>query len=102
MTELKEDCYWYYEEQDMGARLPFCKLKKGFDPIEPEECRACSEYHSKYKKTHADYVRSMSDQVLATFIWSALSRAYECGRKGIHFDNDLTETLSWLREEGEI
>ena len=65
---LKEDCYWYYEERDMGARLPFCKLKKGCNPIAPEDCANCEKYHSRYTRIKADSIRSMSDEELAKII----------------------------------
>ena len=60
----KEDCYWYREEQDMGAHNPYCQIKGG-NYIEPEDCENCEHYHSKYKKTNADRIRSMTDEELA-------------------------------------
>ena len=63
---IKEDCYWYDYEQDMGARIPFCKLQKGFNPL--QSCNSCSQYHSKYKKTEADCIRTMSDEELANLL----------------------------------
>lgn len=66
---VKDDCYWYEEEQDMNARLPFCKLKKGCQPIEPEDCENCENYHSVYKRINADRVRAMSDKELEEWYW---------------------------------
>lgn len=59
---VKEDCYWYDEEQDMGAHIPFCKCKGTF-PL--ENCGGCEHYHSRYKRTNADRIRAMTDEELA-------------------------------------
>ena len=59
----REDCYWYSEDIDMGARLPFCGIQKGIDPL--ESCDGCKEYHCKSKRTNADRIRAMSDEELA-------------------------------------
>ena len=63
----KEDCYWYREEQDMCAHIPYCQSKGG-NYIEPEDCENCEHYHSKYEKTNADRIRVMDDEELAEYI----------------------------------
>lgn len=63
---LKEDCYWYWEDHDMGARIPFCTARKGSDPL--ETCDGCGEYHSKHRRTQGDRIRSMSDRELAFYL----------------------------------
>jgi hypothetical protein len=94
----KEDCYWYKEEQDMGAYIPYCDCKNIF-PIDPKDCENCDQYHSKYKKTNADRIRAMTDEELAEFI----------GRDPMHdiCPNNCNEdpdrpckvcVLNWLKE----
>ena len=51
----------------MGARLPFCGIQKGIDPL--ESCDGCKEYHCKSKRTNADRIRNMSDEELADVIF---------------------------------
>ena len=94
-----EDCYWYYEEKDMGARIPFCKLRKGIDPIGLADCENCENYHSKYKPTNADKIRAMSDEKLANFLCRiSICTGRTClGMKYCDFDG--TGYLAWLREE---
>lgn len=89
----REDCYWYSEEIDMGARLPFCGLQKGIDPL--ESCDGCKEYHSKYKRTNADRIRSMTDEELAKWIFELLW-AYDA-----ICDKNTKRWLDWLKEETE-
>lgn len=61
---IKRSCYWYDEEQDMGAHIPMCNCYNIF-PL--ENCSECKEYHSKYERTNADKVRSMSDENLVNW-----------------------------------
>ena len=93
----KEDCYWYEEEHDMGATIPFCKLRKGLDPIEYEDCAKCEKYHSKYKRTNADRIRSMTDEELADVI----AEGFCSGRldKCDNYKRCTDCTLDWLKEE---
>lgn len=91
--EVKEDCYWYDEEQDMGARLPWCKLKPySHGPIEPSDCKDCLHYHSKYKKTNADGVRAMNDEQLSEWFWKMLD--YTRG-----FTDSRIALREWLKAE---
>lgn len=83
----KEDCYWYKEELDMGAHIPYCQ-NKGGNNIEPKDCENCEQYHSKYKPTNADKIRAMDDEELAEWI--------------ISITEDLTTRwLDWLKQEVE-
>jgi len=91
-TSPNTDCYWYDEEQDMNAHIPFCKLKKGFTPISYEDCSDCENYHSKYKKTNADRIRAMSDEELAN--WFAIISSSK--------PQSSPEWLEWLRREVDI
>ena len=75
----KRDCYWYEEDIDMGARIPFCMLSKSSQPL--EDCTNCTEYHSKYKRTNADHIRSMNDYDLAEWLCKILTY---CSNKGIN------------------
>ena len=45
--KTKESCYWYGEEPDMGAHIPFCS-KNGIFPL--EDCGDCSEYIDRRRK----------------------------------------------------
>ena len=89
----KEDCYWYAEEQDMNARIPYCKCKSKF-PIGPEDCKHCELYHSKNKKTNADRIRSMTDEELANKMSGLESFALTCGGGW-----PPEKWLDWLRNE---
>lgn len=65
---IKEDCYWYYEDQDMNARIPCCKIIDHWPKawgIGPGDCKECKHYHSKFKRTFGDWFRSMNDYELA-------------------------------------
>lgn len=44
MSIKRNDCYFYYEEPDMGAHIPICKLysKLGYCP-----CENCKDYVSE-------------------------------------------------------
>jgi len=66
---LKEDCYWYSEEHDMGARIPYCGCKSG-RPIESKDCENCEKYHNRYHKTKGDSIRSMTDEELAECLYN--------------------------------
>ena len=39
--ECNKLCRFYEEVQDMGANIPFCKLIRGSDPLQPETCISC-------------------------------------------------------------
>ena len=100
---IKEDCYWYDYEQDMGARIPFCKLQKGFNPL--QSCEGCNQYHNKYKRTQADRIRCMSDEKLARFI----VRKSQCpdGYTSVFGPHCVEENgceecwLEWLKKEAD-
>jgi hypothetical protein len=83
---IKTDCYWYEEWEDMNATFPCCKLS---DNDILDSCDRCKEYHSKYHQTNADYIRQMTDEELAAWIW----------------ENDMLcftrkeDVKEWLREE---
>lgn len=94
--ECRQDCYWYEEVPDMGARIPFCKLKKGITPIGYEDCEHCENYHSKYKKTNADCLRSLSDEGLAEYL-SHIDSPYRMG----YARKEKREWLDWLKEEAQ-
>ena len=89
----KEDCYWYKEWQDMGAHVPYCRCKKA-DFIEPKDCENCEQYHSKYKPTNADKIRSMTDEELAKKISGIESFALTCGGGW-----PPEKWLDWLKQE---
>ena len=88
----KEDCYWYEEWQDMGAHVPYCRCKRA-DFIEPKDCENCEQYHSKYKPTNADRIRSMSDEKLAEFISSQIIDR--------NIGVPVEAWLDWLKKENE-
>lgn len=96
----KEDCYWYGEWQDMGARIPYCKCKKfPEDTIGPNDCESCKQYHSKYKPSNADKLRAMSDEELAEFIWNAMD---DICPNNCHEDPERpceVCILDWLKQE---
>ena len=85
----KEDCYWYKEELDMGAHIPYCQ-NKGGNHIEPKDCENCEQYHSKYKPTNADRIRAMTDEELADFLHEEMMAAIVRGWKS---------WLDWLKQE---
>ena len=98
---IKEDCYWYDYEQRMGARLSFCKLQKGFKPL--QSCEGCNQYHSKYKRTHADNLRAKSDEGLAD--WFVEQSPGICPGGRLYDEDHCTQTtcfncwLDWLKQE---
>lgn len=63
---IKENCYWYEYDNDMGARIPYCKIH-GDNVL--ESCDNCEQYHSKYETTKADVFRAMSDEELVEFLF---------------------------------
>ena len=71
----------------MNATFPCCKLSDNCDIL--DSCDRCKEYHSKYHPTNADYIRQMTDEELAAWIW----------------ENDMLcftrkeDVKEWLREE---
>ncbi len=84
---VKENCYWFEEDHDMGARIPFCKIKEDFQPLEPSDCESCGYYHSKYQRTRADNIRAMSDEKLAEWLY-------------VNGDGSSYQFwLKWLRQE---
>lgn len=93
----KEDCYWYGEELDMGAHIPYCQSKGG-NYIEPKDCENCKHYHSKYKKTNADRIRSMTDEELAEWFCTMCNFGDFCPYKD-DCDTNGSGVLKWLREE---
>lgn len=93
-ASCKEDCYWYREEPDMGAHIPYCAATGKF-PIDAEDCTDCKQYHSKYHTTNADRIRAMTDEELADFMIGAAQRG------GKPTESGLIRWLDWLREEAE-
>lgn len=94
----KENCYWYREDQDMKATIPFCVLHDTY-PADPP-CAGCEDYHSKHNRSNADCYRAMSDGELA----KKLSGRAECPDK-IHMDNCTEQCeacwLDWLKSPAE-
>lgn len=87
---IKENCYWYEYNNDMGARIPYCTCQKGTDPL--ESCEGCTEYHSKTKKTNADRIRAMTDEELALYIHNAEAQAADTGSA-----DTVDSWLDWLK-----
>ena len=83
-TAYKEDCYWYREEQDMNAHIPYCLYNNKF-PL--DSCDNCEDYHSRNKRTIGDKIRGMNDRQLTEL----LEGEYSGIAKG--------KTLDWLRKE---
>ena len=96
----KEDCYWYKEEPHMGAHIPYCQ-NKGGNYIEPKDCENCKHYHSKYKKTNADRIRTMMDEELAEkFEEIQLQIVKTYGNDHLLLKGKLKKYwLGWLRQE---
>lgn len=88
-TPYKEDCYWYREEQDMNAHIPYCTCKNQF-PL--NTCENCEDYHSRSKRTQGDRIRSMTDEELAEWL---------CDIAGWlpMYDGKMHPILDWLKEE---
>lgn len=72
-SHVREDCYWYEYESDMGARIPYCGAKRLNRPIEPSDCNGCKEYHSKLGLSNGDKIRRMTDEELADLICQILT-----------------------------
>lgn len=43
--DFKTDCYFYTEDHDMGATIPWCTSKKAI--CEPHQCNGCQDFISK-------------------------------------------------------
>ena len=105
-TPYKEDCYWYREEQDMNAHIPYCPCKNEF-PL--NSCESCEDYHSRSKRTQGDRIRGMNDRQLAELLTDVAKKSAKklCeSLKTVDVDlsncdfNTLTKMhLEWLREE---
>lgn len=102
-TPYKEDCYWYREEQDMNAHIPYCTCKNQF-PL--NSCENCGDYHSRSKRTQGDAIRDMTDEELATVIaWPYLASPPWCANHTTcpYISEDPTPcdkcALDWLRED---
>ncbi len=86
-SKFREDCYWYDEERDMGARIPFCKAR---DIYPLEKCYIdCMHYHNKSKPTNADTLRGLSDDKL-------LYRIMYIHRR-LNKDISVLDVLNWLK-----
>ena len=49
-SSYQRDCYYFSEEQDMGAHIPCCDRIPGFDGYEPKNCnKDCPYYISRSK-----------------------------------------------------
>lgn len=94
----KEDCYWYREEPDMGAHIPYCDCKNKF-PIEWVDCKDCEQYHSKYRATNADMIRAMSDERLAEFESTLGCHPFASKENCYGVANCSACWLDWLRKE---
>lgn len=108
-TPCKKDCYWYREEEDMNARIPYCLCTNQF-PLERCE-KNCEDYHSRSKRTQGDKIRSMNDRQIAELLTDVAMKSAEklCeSLKTVDIDlsncnfNILYKThLDWLRQEVE-
>ena len=58
-SKKKTDCYYYHEEQDMGAHIPTCNryCRLGYCP-----CEACDKYLSKGKAD--DILKMFADKAI--------------------------------------
>lgn len=84
---VKEDCINYYPP---GRDDEYCMVK---DDVFLH-CDGCEKYKSKYTKTNADIIRSMTDEELAAWIVDELIEpGYNSREKG------LKMWLDWLRKE---
>lgn len=97
-TQYKEDCYWYREEQDMNAHIPYCTCKNQF-PL--NTCENCEDYHSRSKRTQGDRIRAMTDEELAEFIVRCIEADFfRVNVLGTH-SSSAEEWLDWLRQEAD-
>lgn len=94
---IKENCYWYEYDNDMGARIPYCKIHS---ENVLESCDNCRQYHSKFEETKADVFRSMSDEEMAEYINLHTAEAMWCNSPPEncppHEDCELC-ILEWLK-----
>ena len=85
----------------MGARLPFCGIQKGIDPL--ESCDGCKEYHCKSKRTNADRIRAMSDEELAEWLAKITDcnecKLYRFNQCMISEETCVCRWLDWLKQE---
>ena len=99
-TAYKEDCYWYREEQDMNARIPYCLCTNQF-PL--DSCENCEDYHSRSKRTQGDRIRQWSDEEIAEFTIGVMDGAFELFTGAKMPDEKRramkTEWIDWLRKE---
>ena len=95
------DCYWYAEEQDMNAYIPYCKCKDIY-PLDDCDCDCCNEYHSKYLRTNANRIRQMTDEELAE--WMIEQEKYVFSFFGVQLSEEVNQHnkeqyLVWLKKE---
>ena len=95
-----EECPEWKAEQ--ALRFLRKELMESWDWKE-EDCENCERYHSKYKKTKADCIRSMTDEELSSWINDHVdcNRRCEALKDGC-MDSDSTcmaAWLEWLKEE---
>ena len=105
-ASCKEDCYWYREEQDMNARIPYCLCTNQF-PLDSCE-QNCEDYHSRFKTTQGDKIRSMNDRKIAELLtYIAKESAQKLCESLKIADIDLSNcdfdvlyemNLSWLKQ----
>jgi hypothetical protein len=88
-TPYKEDCYWYREEQDMNAHIPYCLCNNKF-PL--DSCENCENYHSRSKRTQGDRIRAMTDEQLAEWLCDIAGWLPE-------YEGRMHPILEWLKEE---
>lgn len=102
MAEFKDACYWAAYFEDMGARIPFCRIERDG---EHRTCVDCQDYHSKYRLTIGDKIRAMTDIELAEFIDDIGDDKCPPGRGGICASSEITCPecwLAWLRLEARL
>ena len=101
-----DSCYWSQSVQDMQATLTCCRQREkngDFHPVGYEDCRACPEYHSKYRKTKGDELRELSDTELAAFMAIVCRACPPCRPCRCDGDPELCKKCwgEWLRKEKE-
>jgi hypothetical protein len=99
-TQHKEDCYWYREEQDMNAHIPYCTCKNQF-PL--NTCENCDDYHSRNRRTQGDRIRAMTDEELAMALPFQQCPPHEgkCTFSAMIANYCDQCWLDWLRQEAE-
>ena len=102
----KEDCKWYDFWQDMGARIPFCKIGKNMDAsgFFLETCDGCKDYGNKNVTTNADRIRAMSDEELAEFLERVADGCDSCPmlKECTYSDGEMSGEqvrVIWLKQE---